>query len=262
MGFLKQVAGNFIPSRKDISQSLGNMVRQAEQAVLSEVAPDNYEAYYLILQLQDTAAQLIQSFTFPVMPESMTLAFRYLMTVTPTLGGNFVDDFGRAPSPINLQGTFGKKPKAVLNGAPINLGNIGASLLDAQVATGYGMAKRLSAFIDASHTPIAGGSGRMPKVILYNYAFNSHWEVAINSFDVQMSVQQNGIWIYQMQLTALKQIEAGMNWKDKLIGQVVAGNLLNIQAVNSALTLVKGVQAVKGVLDKAGVLSRAPKLFG
>jgi hypothetical protein len=194
------------------------------------------------------------------MPESLAMAQRYLMTVTPTLDGNFVDDFGRAPSPIQLQGTFGKKLRAVvgpgLNNSSIT-GSVLNSLRSTTSSTGYGMVKALSEIVDRSHTPNA--AGLMPKTVLFNWAFDSHWEVVINGFDVSQSVQQNGIWFYSMGITCLRPWGGSGNFHTDEIISSVLGSVLNntagrqiaqavqvVNTINTAKTWVKSARKALG----------------
>lgn len=248
MGFIKRLAGNIVPNQTSISNALGSVVREASQTALSAAFPDQYESYHLVLQLL-WANNTIESFTFPVMPESLLMAQQYLMTVTPTLNGNFVDDFGWAPSPINLQGTFGKKLRTIVGAGLLN--NPGQALRSTTAATGYGMAKQLSELVEKSHTPDDGGL--LPKTVLFNWAFSSHWEVAINGFNVAMSDRQNGLWFYNLQLTALRTFGDNGNATDLLVSQVLGSVINNTvgKTVAAGVQIVNAVNAAKGWINSA-----------
>lgn len=130
---------------------------------------------------------------FPVSPESLMQAQRYLQAITPTLGGVFVDDYGEAPAPIMLQGTFGRSKKSLTSlttGQP--LGSY----------TGYQFTKLLSELVRLSHTP---DKDKKPRVVkFYNFAFDAYFEVTLDAFDASMSVQQNNLWVYSLQMTVLR----------------------------------------------------------
>lgn len=164
---------------------------------------------------------------FPVMPESLQMAQRYLQTVTPTAGGVFVDDYGAAPSPIVLTGTFGMFPNFLklpstlerLTGNSSNTTHStnasaptilipGSTLKNSDIPnlTGYKLVKLMSQIVDYAHRP--GGKKSLPRrAKFYNFAFDRYYEVAIDSFEATMSVQQNNLWFYTLQLTAIRELQ-------------------------------------------------------
>jgi hypothetical protein len=88
MGLIQQIEGNIVSKLVNSSGTLGSVVREATTTALSLALPNDIEAYSITLQLVKGSNRdsSIQSFTFPVMPESLMMAQRYLMTVTTTLG--------------------------------------------------------------------------------------------------------------------------------------------------------------------------------
>lgn len=256
MGLIQQIES--IPAGlANGTGTLGSVIQQTTQAALALAFPNDVEAFALTLQLIDrsTPNTSIQSFTFPVMPESLMMAQRYLMTVTTTLGGNYVDDFGRAPSPITLSGTFGRKVRnsgvsgslTSLSGAVSLLKSAGAGL-----TTGYGMAKRLSDLVDQSHVP---QNGLIPTLVLYNWAFNSHWEVVADSLDIKMDVQQNGLWFYQLSMRAL---QPAQNLLISRFDQVVdsAVQTLTTGVLDASVGLLLG-NAATAVASTAGAVTKS-----
>lgn len=125
---------------------------------------------------------------FPVMPESFMGLKKYLVTVTPTLGGGFVDDFGFAPSPFTLTGTFGFNTK----------GFAGKSLY-----TGFGWIKYLEWMVDESHKPDLI-SNTMPEVWLLSWISDHYYKVILEDLNVSQTVNRNTIWQYTLRITALK----------------------------------------------------------
>lgn len=263
MGLIQQLES--IPAKlANSSGTLGSIVQQSTRAALALALPNDIEAYAITLQLITSSSQTsIKSFTFPVMPESLTMAQRYLMTVTTTLGGNYVDDFGRAPSPITLSGTFGKKIRA--SGVSGNLqgkGSIGqaVSILASAgegLTTGYGMVKRLSDIVEQSHT--VQSDGKIPTLVFYNWAFNSHWEVVVEGLDVKMDVQQNGLWFYQLSMKTLQPAQNLLiNRIDGIVGSAVQNIVSGVLNKNVA-SLLTGV-ALSKVTSISGVSSALSKL--
>lgn len=185
---------------------------------------------YCVLELDMGGSGSIHHL-FPVMPESLVVVQRYLQTVTPTQGGVFVDDYGRAPSPVILTGTFGRSPRLdIASSQDSILANAdrlrtqlarqtgdGVSPLNAvldpsspfRALTGYKLVKLLSEMVDLSHTPDPR-TGELPRAKFYNFAFGQFFEVALTGFQAQMDVRRNGIWGYELQMTLLKRINYGL----------------------------------------------------
>jgi hypothetical protein len=167
-----------------------------------------------------------------------------------------VDDFGRAPSPIQLSGTFGKKVRASgVSGSLSSWSGVRelASTAADGLTTGYGMAKRLSDMVEQSHT--IQDDKQIPKLFFFNWAFNSHWEVVVDSLDVRMDVGNNGLWFYQLNLRTLQKAERTL--RDRVDG-IVSGAVQRVVtgAVDASVaSLVVG--AAVGKVVSSGVVSRA-----
>lgn len=127
---------------------------------------------------------------FPVNPESLVGLRRYLVTVTNTLDGGWVDDFGPAPSPITLRGTFGYKVKAAIDGQGI--------------FSGFGWLKYLEHLVDESHIP--DDNGDLPETWLLSWISQHFFTVVLEDFNFSQSIDRNMIWQYTLRLTALKPI--------------------------------------------------------
>lgn len=183
---------------------------------------------YCVLELRIKAGESIFHL-FPVMPEALNVAQRYLQTITPTQGGLFVDEYGNAPSPITLQGTFGRSPKmglsmgqAALLANPTALGMTDAvgtiadlvtsdpSLQMRDPVTGYKLVKMLGEMVDLSHMPDPD-TGELPTVRFYNFAWGASYEVALTNFSAQMSVQRNNLWQYSLEMVVLRRIRDGFS---------------------------------------------------
>lgn len=230
--------------------------------------------------------------TFPVNPESLVVAQRYLQTITPTLSGVVVDDFGRAPSPITLQGTFGlwvnnfvppamasrfgepstsrlqKTINYITTGTPANADNLlGGEVADQQGSlldgsgrrySGYQMAKWLKDLVDLSHKP---NDNRMPRrARFYNFGLDEVYEVALNEISLGMSTQANNIWYYTLQMTVLRLLnkeERGTipDASQLLISKGVVDDVKGLKAnVQKGLERYKKIE---GIVNRANrVLSR------
>jgi len=126
---------------------------------------------------------------FPVTPESMSILDQYLTTVTPTHDGGWVDDFGPAPSPIDISGTFGYNTKGHINGG---------------LYTGFGWVKYLQWMVKISHEGLDDGS--IPEVWLLSHLSQDFYEVELMSFSKTQTVTRNMLWSYNVKATILRPI--------------------------------------------------------
>jgi len=127
--------------------------------------------------------------TFPVNPESLMSTKKYLMTITNTMGGGWVDDFGVAPAPLTINGTFGYNTKAIIGG-------IGYS--------GFGWTKYLEWLVDQSHIPNL--DGKFPEVWLLSWISQHFYKVTLDTINISQNVNRNNLWVYSLQITALEPI--------------------------------------------------------
>lgn len=148
---------------------------------------------------------------FPINPESFMILKRYLVSITNTEGGGFIDDYGEAPHPMTLTGTFGYNTK----------GYGGAKLL-----SGFGWVKYLEWLVDQSH--IATDNGKLPEVWLMSWVSQHFLKVELGDMNISQTVQRNTLWTYSLKLTALGNVH------DKgIIGDTVimAGAIIADQAI-------------------------------
>lgn len=138
---------------------------------------------------------------FPVNPESLDIVRRYLVNVSNTLNGGWVDDYGFAPFPIVLSGTFGKSLKIV---------NFLNPPLD-----GLGVVKYLEELIDESKkkNPLTGD---LPEVRLYSWISGHHFKVVVEEFKISQTIARNTLWTYTLRLRALETLFTGLPNLDAL----------------------------------------------
>lgn len=149
---------------------------------------------------------------FPIMPESFMLLKRYLVSITNTEGGGFIDDYGEAPHPVTLTGTFGYNTK----------GYVGT-----KVFSGFGWVKYLEWMVDQSH--IATDNGKLPEVWLMSWVSQHFLKVELGDMNISQTVQRNTLWTYSLKLTALGNIhDAGIIGDTALMaGSVMADKEIN-----------------------------------
>lgn len=155
-----------------------------------------------------------------VMPERMEALHRYLVQVTPTASGMWVDDFGRAPGTVTLEGTFGRKMR-IVNGDPM---------------TGFAQTKYLQHLAEESHRPENPNALDLrdyPKTYLLAWNLDEFWEVTINEVNVSQSVNRNMLWVYRLRMTALRPIGFDELLKDEV--KEMVGGVVVAKAANYAL---------------------------
>ena len=128
---------------------------------------------------------------FPMLPETFMALKKYLITITPTLDGGFVDDFGRAPSPFTLTGTFGYNQKGFKGVKPY---------------TGYGWLKYLEWIVDESHKP-DDILKTLPEVWLLSWVSDHYYKIKIIDLNISETVNRNMLWVYALKITALQPLK-------------------------------------------------------
>jgi hypothetical protein len=152
---------------------------------------------------------------FPVNPESYRELNRYLSNVTSTLGGGFVDRAGVAPGSIALAGRFPRKPHVTSYLLPVPMD-------DAQAV------QYLRYVCELAETPDA--NGRSYRTVLMNWLTGRHWEVVVDALEITQSIGRNTIWLYSLQLRAVRPImsvwrSSALGVPLELAGQTVLGKI-------------------------------------
>jgi len=175
----------------------------------------------LVVWIKKLGIPIPVSLHFPVMPESIMFLKQYLTTVTPTQQGGWVDDFGFAPSPIDISGTFGYNTKGFFNGGEY---------------TGFGWVKYLEWIVDLSHDRLDDGS--LPEVWLMSHLSQHFYEVELMTFNMGESTSRNMLWTYAVKATILGPI-AGTPVLDSVLAIVAAVALENKSTIAEAIGKVK-----------------------
>ena len=149
---------------------------------------------------------------FPINPESFMILKKYLFSITNTEGGGFIDDYGEAPHPMTLTGTFGYNTK----------GYGGTKLL-----SGFGWVKYLEWLVDQSH--VATDNGKLPEVWLMSWLSQHFLKVELGDLNISQTVQRNTLWTYSLKLTALGNVHDKGIIGDAVLmaGAIMADNVIN-----------------------------------
>lgn len=179
------------------------------------------EGIYCVLEVSEYNLSKPRYHIFPVMPEALVTARRYLLTMTPTMNGVVVDQYGMAPSPISLQGTFGRRYKPHYSTVGLQISRIKDTWNNPngspeETITGYKLTRHLVDLVDQYNEP--GIEGRPRRAFFYNFAFDEYWEVALNGISTSMTTQANFLWFYNLQMTILGKVtpSAGKNGSPRL----------------------------------------------
>ncbi len=143
--------------------------------------------------------------TFPIMPESLMALKKYLVTITNTIGGGWVDDYGKAPSPFTISGTFGYNTKATVGG---------------KVYSGFGWTKYLEWIVDQSHEPEEDGS--LPETWMLSWISQHYFKVVLEDFNITQNISRNNLWVYTLRITAIEPI---VNYDATAITDIIAQKL-------------------------------------
>lgn len=181
----------------------GSKFSRAARSLISVPIVDKPPSMVTLMILRGPETKFIH---FPVNPESLMGLRRYLVTVTNTLDGGWVDDFGPAPSPFTLKGTFGYKTKAAIDGKGI--------------FTGFGWTKYLEHIVDESHTP--DDNGDLPETWLLSWISQHFFTVVLEDLNISQSINRNMIWQYALRITALKPIGQERPRGDEILSFVTA----------------------------------------
>ena len=189
--------------------------------------PRELETYFIALELTTADNEMIDYFTFPVMPSSISKPETKTTTVQHSLSGTTVlNKDGYTPTDITITGNFGRTFKFVLNdntdltlkalsysiqdGAftanQINANDLNVSypVISEQVKTGYGCIKILQSIIDKSTAH--DEQGRTFRLYFYNPALGEAYLVVPTKTPltfIQNEQNLNMVWQYTLTLTIL-----------------------------------------------------------
>lgn len=192
--------------------------------------PNEIEYYACAFELINSKGDTEKFFSFPVMPNSITINKTSNTNISKTIAGVVVSSNPTfVPFDINLSGNFGRRfrrilktPKTeapkkklsktstgtrvskefgtgqidyVLNGVTVS-GK--ANMFSTDYKTGYGNMKILEALIEKSQS--SDENYRPYKLIFYNLSFNQRYMVEVTGITFTQTKELNRIWQYSMNL--------------------------------------------------------------
>jgi len=198
---------------------------------LQAMFPNEFEIYAVALELVDSKGNIIDFFSFPIMPQSMEQNRPSNSTTKKTNAGVVINSNPTfKPFDITISGDFGgKKFKQVSNALFTN--NIASTINSATAIagvnvfangngnqnnvfssdykTGYGCVKRLEKIIETSR--LQDSYNKPYELFFYNLAFNSNYLVEPGQMRVYQNRSKNMVWCYSLPLKAIMPASAIQN---------------------------------------------------
>lgn len=207
--------------------------RDLGKNALAALFPNDFEVYLCSLELVDSQDNVIDFFTFPVSPESISKIEPKKTQIRQTAGGTTVlTSTVYVPEEINIKGNFGRNFKILLNigregtslsGAAFSLSggkyalnqiigketsSMKVPAFDLGVKTGFGCIRMLKGIISKSNG--VDKLGLPFKLYFYNLAFGESYLVTIPPAGITFSqnMAKNMIWEYNLNMTAIAPLES------------------------------------------------------
>jgi len=235
------------------------------RAYLSVLFPRDFEFYFCSLELCSFKGELIDYFSFPVLPNTVQKKEPYVVNIKKTFGGITViknSDF--IPQDLSLKGNFGRSFKILdtKTNASVNLSGV-SKYPDSKsysigtfsniIKTGYGAMKYLQGILERSK--IFDGDAREPRVLLFhNSPLGESYMVEPTMAQFDQSLASNMIWNYNINFSIIRSLDYGKDrgtsflnntvqskQKDLLKSSVmstVSGDIIKT-LVNSTTSLIK-----------------------
>lgn len=221
------------------------------RAAVNTLFPYDFEYYAISLELATWDNETIDFFTFPVMPKSIQKSENTRINVKKTSNAvSVINNNSFIPHDISIKGDFGRNFKILLSRSialtfkglkysresgkftPESFEEGVLSGLPPQfspgIKTGYGCVKILQSMIDKSRGE--DDKGRPFKLFLYNPTLGENYIVVPTNNPLILNQDENNnnmIWAYTLNLTAIAPLDLSFNKKD------IKTSLVNILKSNS-----------------------------
>ncbi len=182
--------------------------------------------------------------TLFVNPEEFTMTEPYRITVTPTKGGAFVDNFGQGIKTITIKGVTGYKER-----------DIGGTKISGQKHFLY-----LRGLFRAWANRVEVEGSWYHRLYFYNWQDEDQYEVVINNFTLLRSTGRPLLYQYNIQLTCIKEISARASYReytvtdetrmDELLADSKKRPPLILNKINSGLFTLDSL--INGLVDMSG----------
>lgn len=218
------------------------------KAGLNALYPNDFEAYFIALELVDSSDKTLEFFTFPIMPNTLSISepeITNIKKVNKGITSLKTDSF--IPRDISMVGTFGRNFRILIRNKFIDFNSFrgGLGLLHGDfdgltIKTGFGSMKVLQNILQNSKT--LDQKGKPVRLYFYNFAFSENYVVEVMDKVFSQSKESNMIWNYNVNLKAVAPINNTVRSQSSLIkilsASVLQKNINSLASnINSALPI-------------------------
>lgn len=195
-------------------QTYLRLLSEIGKAGLNALYPNDFEFYLIALELVDSDGKAVESFIFPVNPESLSEVNTNIVNIQKTNQGvSVLKTRTWIPTDISLSGNFGRRFKFLLGKGSVDAAAVGFNFttkngeappkeFNTQVKTGYGCCKLLDRIINRGNT--LDEKGNPYRLYFYNLAFGTAYMVEhISLIFKQDFPASNMIWNYNLNLKTI-----------------------------------------------------------
>jgi hypothetical protein len=214
----------------NVDKNFNQLLEDLGRPVLNAIFPKEIEYYSIFLELVNSKGELVDFFTWPINPDSLSETHKELTTIRKTMGGvSVLKNPTFTPRMISLRGDFGQRFKVLLNNQNFEFAGIQLSLKEGKfnisapgdletnypqfssfAKNGYGCIKVLEAMkekskkLDQYNKPFS--------LYFYNPILGNNYQVEFDTFvHSQDSTRYNMLPSYSMQLTAIAPLDMLFN---------------------------------------------------
>jgi hypothetical protein len=187
------------------SNTLSNEIATFGRAALAAKFPDDFEYYGMQFELQNSQGVVKDSLYFPIMPNQISETCTDLVNIKKSSTSVVVLTNTTFPiRQISIGGTFGRKAKILIvdlpnkNKSSLNVG--ARPQFSTKIKTGFGLLKVLERIIKQSVSVDEYGQPHF--LFLYNFALGNNYLVEVCDYSFNMSMENNMLWNYQLNLKA------------------------------------------------------------
>lgn len=185
------------------------------------------------------------SYCFILNPEEYQQTEISRSTITQTMGGGWIDAFGAGLMEITLKGSTGFKNTS---GNP---------------SDGFERFKQLRDLIRSVYSNVKMGEEVKDLMKFYNYTDNEYWEVYPSRFQLMRSKSKPLLYMYDIQLTALRQLSDAKPYNGRIGNPfVVQSTVMETNDMNVSTENIENSNIIEDIslLETLPVFNLFPKL--
>lgn len=245
----------------EASRRLRESIDTLGRPALGALFPTEFEVYIMTLELIDSGGEIADYFSFPVLPDDITVTSAELTNVKKSAGGvTSLSTSSFIPQDLTINGNFGRAFKVLIGREMINFKAFGASLeanknqnqnnilnpFDIKIKTGFGCIKILQAIVTKSNQL---HNGKPYKLFFHNPTLGESYLVEKMNLVLRMDKNtSNMIWGYSLTFKILAYanslVDSGASSLEKTIGIGALQKSINVLANGIGAILLKGASSI------------------